>query len=49
MDTKALLNTIAIILIIAIAYASFWILVILLVGYIIYLTLSVATDQESKS
>ena len=49
MDTKALLNTIAIILIIAIAYASFWILVILLVGYIIYLTLSVSTDQESKS
>ena len=49
MDIKALLNTIAIILLIAVAYASFWVLVVLLVGYIIYATLRMATDPESKS
>ena len=49
MDVKALLNTLAIILLLVVAYAAFWVLVLALVAYVIYYVHKHTTDLESKS
>ena len=36
MDIKALLNAVGILLLLAVAYVSFWVLVIGLIGYLLY-------------
>ena len=36
MDFKAVLQSVALVILILVSYAAFWVLVILLVGYVIY-------------
>ena len=36
MDIKSLLNSVGILLLLAVAYVSFWVLVIALIGYVLY-------------
>lgn len=36
MDVKALLNAVGILLLLAVVYVSFWVLVIGLIGYLLY-------------
>ncbi len=48
MNLKALLHTVTILLILAVAYVSFWVLVIALVGYVIYyVTQTLQSEDDS--